>query len=96
MHLAGSRCSIHGDRPLVCRSYPFRYVRRGESDFFYEVAPECRAIDPAAGPAKAERFSELYAAEEIGMHLEDFYRKERKWEYDSISGAWIPLRMGKA
>ena len=96
VHLAGGRCSIHGDRPLVCRSYPFRHVRRGESGFFYEAAPECKAVNPAAGPAKAERFSELYAAEEIGMHLEAFYRKERKWERDAVSGAWMLLRMGKA
>ena len=73
-----------------------RYVRRGESSFFYEAAPECRAIDPAAGPTDSERFNELYTAEEIGMHLEDFYRKKGKWEYDTVSGAWIPLRMGKA
>jgi hypothetical protein len=94
--LVGGRCSIHETRPLVCRSYPFRYVKRGEGGSFYEAAPECRAIDPDVGPGQAKVFSELYAAEEIGMHLEDFYRKERKWEYDDISGTWIPLKMGKA
>jgi hypothetical protein len=91
----GGRCSIHETRPLVCRSYPFRYVKRGESGSFYEGAPECRAIDHV-GPGQAKMFSELYAAEEIGMQLEGFYKKERKWEHDPVSETWVPYRMGKA
>jgi len=93
--LKGNRCTIHETRPLICRSYPFRYMKKGDAVAF-EAAPECSAIDPDAAPWSSKKFPELYAAEEIGMHLEDFYRKERKWEYDAVSETWVLYGMGKA
>jgi Fe-S-cluster containining protein len=93
--LRDCRCTIHETRPLVCRSYPFRFMKKGDTVVF-EAAPECSAIESDTAPWSSKKFPELYAAEEIGMHLEDFYRKERKWEYDAVSETWVPYRMGKA
>jgi Fe-S-cluster containining protein len=93
--LRDGRCTIHETRPLVCRSYPFRYMKKGDAVAF-EAAPECTMIDPVAAPWSSRKFPELYAAEEIGMHLELFYkRREPKWVYDPISGHWVPLPHGK-
>jgi Fe-S-cluster containining protein len=89
--LRDNRCTIHAHRPLVCRSYPFRYMKKG-GNIAFEAAPECKAIDPDSEPWSTRRFPELYAAEEIGTYLELFYtRKEPRWVYDTISGIWLPL-----
>ena len=94
--LRDNRCTIHETRPLVCRSYPFRYMKKGYTMAF-EAAPECRAIDPEATTWSSRKFPELYAAEEIGMQLELFYKRgDSKWVHDPVSSHWIPFHMRKA
>jgi hypothetical protein len=90
--LRGDECSIHDSRPLVCRSYPFRYFKVGKDKAIYEAAPECKAVQMNDPKNRWGKFPELYSAEEIGYHLIQFYsRKEPKWRYDD-SGRWRPLK----
>lgn len=84
-------CSIQEQKPLVCRSYPFRYTKVGTDRVIYEAAPECRSIRATKPGGTWAKFPELYSSEEIGYHLTQFYAmKERKWRYDHLSEAWTP------
>ena len=95
-NLRDNRCTIHETRPLVCRSYPFRYMKKGNTTAF-EAAPECQGIDPEATTWSSRKFPELYAAKEIGMQLELFYKRgDFKWVHDPVSSHWIPFHMRKA
>ncbi len=93
VHLDGDWCIIHDERPIVCRSYPFRVSIQGTSKRVYEVAPECSAIK--LWPPKSttsERYTEMNAAELIGDHLERFYKSPLpKWKY--VDDKWT--RIGK-
>lgn len=84
IHLDDDWCLIHDQRPVVCRSYPFRMAIKGESEMVYEVAPECATIN--SWPVKqtiAERYEEMDAAELIGEHLNRFYTSdEPRWRYE--------------
>ncbi|MCW4050721.1 MAG: YkgJ family cysteine cluster protein [Candidatus Bathyarchaeota archaeon] len=91
--LEENKCTIHETRPLVCRSYPFRYVKVGKNESRYEAAPECTAIaQKPRGEGSISKFPELYSAEEISYHLTYFYTmKEKKWQYDALSERWVPF-----
>jgi Fe-S-cluster containining protein len=54
MFLQGSRCSIYGVRPLICRFYPFflRPARDGTFDIGFD--PSCSGM--GKGPHRGERF----------------------------------------
>jgi len=89
--LREDRCRIHETRPLVCRSYPFRYTEVGTDRVIYEAAPECKSIRAANPKGAWAKFPELYCSEEIGYHLKQFHlMKEPKWRYDHLSEAWTP------
>ena len=92
-HLDNKWCLIHEERPIVCRSYPFRMTIQGANKKVYEVAPECTTIQ--SWPPKStlsERYEEMDAAELIGDHLHRFYKSELpKWKYDKDK--WV--RIGK-
>lgn len=83
VHLASELCKIHDERPIVCRSYPFRMSIKGTSKKVYEVAPECTTIK--LWPARStitERYDEMDAVELIGDHLHRFYKSDLpKWKY---------------
>lgn len=93
IHLDDKWCLIHDQRPVVCRSYPFRMAVKGEEETFYEVAPECTTIK--LWPFKqtmSDRFDEMDAAELIGEHLQRFYRSDKpRWRHRE--GNWT--RIGK-
>jgi Fe-S-cluster containining protein len=93
--LEGERCTIYQSRPLVCRSYPFRYVLAGKNKASYEAAPECPGVQTTKEESQNRKhFPEIYAAEEIGMHLTHFYTmKASKWEFDDLLGRWLPLKI---
>ena len=92
-HLEDAWCAIHDERPIVCRSYPFRMTIQGNGKKVYELAPECTAIK--SWPPKStisERYEEMDAAELIGDHLHRFYKSDLpKWKYDKDH--WV--RIGK-
>ncbi len=93
VHLDDDWCAIHDERPIVCRSYPFRMSIQGIERKVFEVAPECSAIK--FWPTKSnisERYDEMDAAELIGDHLHRFYKSDLpKWRYDKDH--WV--RIGK-
>jgi Fe-S-cluster containining protein len=86
-HLHDSNCSIHPERPLICRSYPFRVTRQGDKTI-YIVAPECNQIQDWPEKKTIEvRYAEMDAAELIGDHLSRFYKAEEpKWRYTAAKG----------
>ncbi len=94
VHLDGDLCLIHDDRPIVCRSYPFRVSFKVSGKRVYEVAPECTSI--TSWPDKSttdERYVEMDAAELIGDHLSRFYRSDLpKWKYRD---GWVSLERVK-
>ena len=87
IHLQENNCKIYTQRPLVCRSYPFRVTKNNDETIFI-VAPECTEI--ADWPKKktiTERYVEMDAAELIGDHLSRFYKaSEPKWRYSKNKG----------
>lgn len=87
LHLDEKQCSIHIQRPLVCRSYPFRVTHQGEKTI-YLVAPECKMIQDWPEKQTVEvHYAEMDAAELVGDHLSRFYKaSEPKWRYDSEKG----------
>jgi len=95
IHLEDNQCKIHTQRPLVCRSYPFRVTHQGENTV-YIVAPECSKIQD--WPEKTTlniRYPEMDAAELIGDHLSRFYKAEEpKWRYDPDVG-WTRIGRDK-
>jgi Fe-S-cluster containining protein len=95
VYLEENLCKIYNQRPLVCRSYPFRVANRnGETVFI--VAPECTVIED--WPAKkitTERYVEMDDAELIGDHLSRFYKApELKWRYKENTG-WVRIGTNK-
>jgi Fe-S-cluster containining protein len=52
--LQGSRCSIYGARPLVCRFYPFFLRPAGDDAFEIGFDPSCSGM--GKGPQRGERF----------------------------------------
>ena len=94
-HLAENQCDIHSQRPLVCRSYPFRVTHQGEKTI-YIVAPECTLIQSWPMKKTIEtRYNEMDAAELIGDHLSRFYKAdEPKWRYVSGKG-WTRIGRNK-
>jgi Fe-S-cluster containining protein len=82
VHLEKNNCRIHDQRPMVCRSYPFRIRGEGKKRV-YVVAPECTEIK--AWPEKISietRYQEMDAAELICDHLSRFYKaSENRWRY---------------
>lgn len=94
IHLDDDWCLIHDQRPVICRSYPFRMSVRGKENRFYELAPECSAIQQWPPTASiSERFDEMDAAEFIGEHLMKFYSSdEPKWRFRE--GVWAVIGKG--
>ena len=95
LHLQDKQCTIYLQRPLVCRSYPFRVEKRGDKNVFI-VAPECTAVQE--WPSKTtinERYLEMDAAELIGDHLSRFYKAtEPRWRYKQDNG-WTLIGTNK-
>ena len=94
-HLQDKECTIYQQRPLVCRSYPFRVTHQGD-ETIYLVAPECTTIQ--GWPEKNTvdvHYKEMDAAELIGDHLSRFYKAdEPKWRY-SIEHGWTRIGRNK-
>jgi Fe-S-cluster containining protein len=92
--LEDGKCTIYDSRPLVCRSYPFRYVQMSRGRVYYEFAPECPGIEETIeGSNTRKRFPEIYTAEEIGLSMTHFYKtKSFKWEFDEQKGKWSPWK----
>ncbi len=94
IHLNDDWCLIHDQRPVVCRSYPFRMAIKGEGNMLYEVAPECATIQ--SWPVKqtiVERYDEMDASELIGDHLHRFYKSDQtKWRHQK--GRWEQIGKG--
>jgi Fe-S-cluster containining protein len=90
--LEGNKCTIYDNRPLVCRSYPFRYVQMSRGRVFYELAPECPGVKEVNEEYNVKRhYPEIYATEEIGLHLTHFETmKTHKWEYKTEARKWSP------
>ena len=86
-HLTEKHCTIHNQRPLVCKSYPFRVKRQGEKNI-YVIAPECTvAQDWPETKTINQRYAEMDAAELIGDHLSRFYKAtEPRWRYKQDEG----------
>ncbi len=95
LHIEKNQCKIYTQRPLVCRSYPFRVAKKKDETVFI-VAPECTVI--AEWPTKktvTERYLEMDAAELIGDHLSRFYKApEQKWRYKQGKG-WVRIGRNK-
>jgi len=90
IHLDDGWYLIHDQRPVVCRSYPFRMAIKGEGNMIYEVAPECATTK--SWPVKqtiAERYDEMAIAE----HLHRFYKSDlSKWRYQK--DRWVQIGKG--
>ncbi len=82
IHLKEKKCFIHSQRPLICRSYPFRITKQGAKKI-YIIAPECTASqDWPERKTIEQRYVEMDAAELIGDHLSRFYKaNESKWRF---------------
>ena len=95
LNLSDNHCEIHTQRPLVCRSYPFRVRHQGEKTI-YVVAPECTHVQTWPETTTVnKRFAEMDAAELIGDHLSRFYKaQEPKWRYISGKG-WTRIGRNK-
>jgi len=95
IHLEETHCTIYTQRPLVCKSYPFRITHRGNKTV-YIAAPECTIIQD--WPEKKtinQRYAEMDAAELIGDHLSRFYKAtEPRWRYKNESG-WTRIGTNK-
>jgi Fe-S-cluster containining protein len=94
VHLDDDSCLIHDQRPVICKSYPFRMSIKGTDRRVYEVAPECTAIKlwPTESTV-AEHYEEMDAAELIGDHLQRFYRSDLpKWRYEK--DRWVEIGKG--
>jgi Fe-S-cluster containining protein len=52
--LQGSRCSIYGARPLICRFYPFSLHPAGDNTFQIGFDASCSGI--GKGPHRRQRF----------------------------------------
>jgi Fe-S-cluster containining protein len=94
-HLEEKQCKIHTQRPLVCKSYPFRITHQGDKTI-YIVAPECTQIQKWPEKKTVDvHYSEMDAAELIGDHLSRFYKaSEPKWCYDTGKG-WTRIGRNK-
>jgi len=95
LNLSDNHCEIHTQRPLVCRSYPFRVRHQGEKTI-YIVAPECTHVQTWPETTTVDkRYAEMDAAELIGDHLSRFYKaQEPKWRYISGKG-WTRIGRNK-
>ena len=95
LNLSDNHCEIHTQRPLVCRSYPFRVRHQGEKTI-YIVAPECTHVQTWPETTTVyKRYAEMDAAELIGDHLSRFYKaQEPKWRYISGKG-WTRIGRNK-
>ena len=95
IHLDGNLCVIHDQRPLVCRSYPFRISGEGKNKI-YIVAPECNVIQSWPKKKTIEiRYQEMDAADLIGDHLSRFYKAtETKWRFYKNKG-WSRIGTNK-
>jgi Fe-S-cluster containining protein len=87
IYLQETGCTIYDQRPLICKSYPFRITKR-ENETVYVVAPECTVIQEWPEKKTIEqRYIEMDAAELIGDHLSRFYKaSEPRWRYKSEKG----------
>ena len=94
-YLKEKQCTIHDQRPLVCRSYPFRIKRQGDKNI-YITAPECTAVqDWPQKKTIQQRYIEMDAAELIGDHLSRFYKAtEPRWRYKQGEG-WMVIGRNK-
>ena len=94
-YLRETQCTIYQQRPLVCRSYPFRVTKQGDKDV-YIVAPECTVIQEWPPQKSIDiRYAEMDAAELIGDHLSRFYKApEPKWRYNPKRG-WVQIGRDK-
>ena len=94
-HLTENQCKIHDQRPLVCRSYPFRVKKQGDRTI-YITAPECTAVqDWPQKKTIQQRYIEMDAAELIGDHLSRFYKAtELRWRYKQGEG-WTLIGRNK-
>ena len=94
-YLTEKQCTIHHQRPLICRSYPFRVKRQGNKNI-YVTAPECTAVkDWPPKKTIQQRYIEMDAAELIGDHLSRFYKAtEPRWRYKQDTG-WAIIGRNK-
>jgi len=96
IHFQGERCAIHDQRPLVCRSYPFRARKAGGKTVFV-TSPECRALEGWPKSLTLDtRFEELDAAELVADLLSRFYKgDEAKW-WRNERGEWVRIGRDKS
>ncbi len=87
IYLEEKTCNLYNQRPLICRSYPFRLTRQGDKNV-YVIAPECTAAqDWPEKKTIEQRYIEMDAAELIGDHLSRFYKAtEPRWRYKQEKG----------
>ena len=43
-HLLENDCLIHEERPSMCRGYPLRFREPEPENYYFELAPECTAL----------------------------------------------------
>ena len=95
IHLKEKTCTLYTQRPLICRSYPFRVTRQGDKTV-YIVVPECTAVQD--WPEKVtvdQHYAEMDAAELIGDHLSRFYKAtEPRWRFKPGRG-WVRIGRNK-
>ncbi|MDH5690217.1 MAG: YkgJ family cysteine cluster protein [Candidatus Bathyarchaeota archaeon] len=44
-HLKNKNCLIHEKRPSMCRGYPLRFREPEPDKYYFEMAPECTALE---------------------------------------------------
>ena len=77
-------CTVHSDRPLVCRLYPLaRHVNDSSEEWFSELQPEERCKGEYGGEATIENYLEEQDAEKYMLAADNYLKL--LWEMMNVA-----------